>query len=160
MKISVENLRGVKNVYHFPKNTPTGYPDLKKPTPKIGFGKNLSEKSLRPLFLLEKKSSSPFFSRKKPLSKKLLAALLFLPSKNRLYAKSSKQYMYLLYVSYVRRSRCDLSEGISCFSCDTQENIILQILFANNFGTFFWLDDGQQSICEFQDIRNQHKRSL
>ena len=32
-KISVENLRGMKNVHHFPKNTPTGYPDLKKTGP-------------------------------------------------------------------------------------------------------------------------------
>ena len=32
-KISVENLRGMKNFHHFPKNTPTGYPDLKKTRP-------------------------------------------------------------------------------------------------------------------------------
>ena len=32
-KISVEDLRGLKNFYYFPKNTPTGYPDLKKTGP-------------------------------------------------------------------------------------------------------------------------------
>ena len=32
-KISVEKLRGMKNFHHFPKNTPTGYPDLKKTGP-------------------------------------------------------------------------------------------------------------------------------
>ena len=32
-KISVENLRGLKNFHYFPKNTPTGYPDLKKTGP-------------------------------------------------------------------------------------------------------------------------------
>ena len=34
-KISVENLRGAKNVHYFPKNTPTGYPDLKKTGPLV-----------------------------------------------------------------------------------------------------------------------------
>ena len=29
-KISVKNLRGAKNFHHCSKNTPTGYPDLKK----------------------------------------------------------------------------------------------------------------------------------
>ena len=32
-KISVENLRGMKNCHHFRKDTPTGYPDLKKTGP-------------------------------------------------------------------------------------------------------------------------------
>ena len=32
-KISVENLRGLNFFYSFPKNTPTGYPDLKKTGP-------------------------------------------------------------------------------------------------------------------------------
>ena len=32
-KISIENLRGMKMFYNFPKNTPTGYPDLKKTGP-------------------------------------------------------------------------------------------------------------------------------
>ena len=32
-KISVENLRGMKNFHNFAKNTPTGYPDLKKTGP-------------------------------------------------------------------------------------------------------------------------------
>ena len=32
-KISMENLRGLKNFHYFPKNTPTGYPDLKKTGP-------------------------------------------------------------------------------------------------------------------------------
>ena len=32
-KISMENLRGMQNFHHFPKNTPTGYPDLKKAGP-------------------------------------------------------------------------------------------------------------------------------
>ena len=32
-KITVENLRGWKIFYCFPKNTPTGYPDLKKTGP-------------------------------------------------------------------------------------------------------------------------------
>ena len=36
-KISVENLSGMKNYHHFPKNTPTGYPDLKKTGPLIDF---------------------------------------------------------------------------------------------------------------------------
>ena len=34
-KISVEKLRGMKNFHHFPKNTPTGYPYLKRPTPYV-----------------------------------------------------------------------------------------------------------------------------
>ena len=34
-KISVENLRGLKNFHHFQKNTPTGYPDSKRPAPKV-----------------------------------------------------------------------------------------------------------------------------
>ena len=34
-KISVENLRGMKNSHHLPKNTPTGYPDLKKTGPLV-----------------------------------------------------------------------------------------------------------------------------
>ena len=34
-KICVENLRGKKNFHHFPKNTPTAYPDLKKTGPLI-----------------------------------------------------------------------------------------------------------------------------
>ena len=34
-KFSVENLRGVKNFHHFPKSTPTGYPDLKKTGPLL-----------------------------------------------------------------------------------------------------------------------------
>ena len=32
-KISVENLRGLNMFHYFPKNTPTGYPDLKKTSP-------------------------------------------------------------------------------------------------------------------------------
>ena len=32
-KISIEKLRGMKNFHHFLKNTPTGYPDLKKTGP-------------------------------------------------------------------------------------------------------------------------------
>ena len=32
-KISKENLRGLKKFHYFPKNTPTGYPDLKKTDP-------------------------------------------------------------------------------------------------------------------------------
>ena len=34
-KISVENIRGVKIFTIFPKNTPTGYPDLKKTSPLV-----------------------------------------------------------------------------------------------------------------------------
>ena len=32
-KISAENLRGLKNFSYFPKNTPSGYPELKKTGP-------------------------------------------------------------------------------------------------------------------------------
>ena len=34
-KISVENLRVINIFHHFPKNTPTVYPDLKKDRPLI-----------------------------------------------------------------------------------------------------------------------------
>ena len=34
-KISVENIRGVKRFTIFPKNTPTGYPDLEKTGPLV-----------------------------------------------------------------------------------------------------------------------------
>ena len=32
-KISVENFRGLKKFHYFPKDTPTGYPELKKTGP-------------------------------------------------------------------------------------------------------------------------------
>ena len=36
-KLSVGNLRGMKNSHNFPKNTPTGYPDLKKTGPQVKY---------------------------------------------------------------------------------------------------------------------------